>query len=470
MTSYDFFAPCSTPKRQRTSSERERFIDLPIEGPSRRKTPAYLDLSGSDFQPFFNGLPLDSPTPKQFAPQQHTRLATHFPNFDIQALGPTENFDLNFNSDLGFGVKSTAEDGLRLPLITHEDLENVDIPFNLLGSLAYHSKGIPQPPSVSVENLLRTEPLLTRSQSYFLEDPWCHENASKRTPESSSYSSLTSLGSTSDCNPAGDYDSSAEAFASTSGFNLNRTNHEDWKRSDEVALKTPETRLVTNSDLNVMDSGSNAMDNDLKRLFNVPLLSLHVTSNFREAQKIINTIRCEATKRQLYSKDRDIWSDEASRAFDEAIRVIPRLGRAKILALTTEGRKPFGRNELIADYIYRRTGIVRHRKQVSSHIQVIKNSKKLDPLSEILDPINHSQSVSFDQCSAIGPYNINHPLKVKRNIVFFSIKWLIYGIRERCFDPSSTLGLQEFGNPNDDDEIGKNWKNSDWLFITRYLD
>ncbi|POV96008.1 hypothetical protein PSHT_02205 [Puccinia striiformis] len=443
MTSYDFFAPCSTPKRQRTSSERERFIDLPIEGPSRRKTPAYLDLSGSDFQPFFNGLPLDSPTPKQFAPQQHTRLATHFPNFDIQALGPTENFDLNFNSDLGFGVKSTAEDGLRLPLITHEDLENVDIPFNLLGSLAYHSKGIPQPPSVSVENLLRTEPLLTRSQSYFLEDPWCHENASKRTPESSSYSSLTSLGSTSDCNPAGDYDSSAEAFASTSGFNLNRTNHEDWKRSDEVALKTPETRLVTNSDLNVMDSGSNAMDNDLKRLFNVPLLSLHVTSNFREAQKIINTIRCEATKRQLYSKDRDIWSDEASRAFDEAIRVIPRLGRAKILALTTEGRKPFGRNELIADYIYRRTGIVRHRKQVSSHIQVIKNSKKLDPLSEILDPINHSQSVSFDQCSAIGPYNINHPLKVKRNIVFFSIKWLICGIRERSFDPSFTVGLKE---------------------------
>jgi hypothetical protein len=58
-----------------------------------------------------------------------------------------------------------------------------------------------------------------------------------------------------------------------------------------------------------------------------------------------------------------------------ALEVLPKLGRRKVLV----NGKPCGRNELIADFIYQETGKVRDRKQVSSHIQVLKNTRKNDP-------------------------------------------------------------------------------------------
>lgn len=75
------------------------------------------------------------------------------------------------------------------------------------------------------------------------------------------------------------------------------------------------------------------------------------------------------------SKTGEVWPDDVEVAFWEALRLIPKLGRRKVLV----HGKPCGRNELIADYIERKTGKIRSRKQVSSHIQVLKNIKKDDP-------------------------------------------------------------------------------------------
>ncbi|GAA5883344.1 hypothetical protein JCM16303_006701 [Sporobolomyces ruberrimus] len=70
----------------------------------------------------------------------------------------------------------------------------------------------------------------------------------------------------------------------------------------------------------------------------------------------------------------DVWPPVVEDCFQTALRLLPRLGRKKLII---QG-KPCGRNELIADYIYRHTGKMRSRKQVSSHIQVLKNLKKED--------------------------------------------------------------------------------------------
>lgn len=79
--------------------------------------------------------------------------------------------------------------------------------------------------------------------------------------------------------------------------------------------------------------------------------------------------------------DNDIWSGEIEQAFEEVLAIIPKNGLNKI---KISGRS-CGRNELISDYILTKTGKFRSRKQVSSHIQVIKN---LGVKTEVIRLIN----------------------------------------------------------------------------------
>lgn len=92
-----------------------------------------------------------------------------------------------------------------------------------------------------------------------------------------------------------------------------------------------------------------------------------------------------------------IWSPAVEQAFMEALRRIPHVGRRKI---TVHGR-PCGRNELISEYILRKTGKLRTRKQVSSHIQVLKHLLKDDP--EFMELVNEHPPERQAKIAVVSP-------------------------------------------------------------------
>lgn len=94
----------------------------------------------------------------------------------------------------------------------------------------------------------------------------------------------------------------------------------------------------------------------------------------------------------LYGHDK--WPQNVERAFTAALKLIVKSGTSK----TKMRNKNYGRNELISLYIRYHTGEIRTKKQISSHIQVLKKSilskkptdLKLTPLdNEVLDLIEN---------------------------------------------------------------------------------
>ncbi|KAL8731951.1 MAG: hypothetical protein Q9166_003083 [cf. Caloplaca sp. 2 TL-2023] len=70
--------------------------------------------------------------------------------------------------------------------------------------------------------------------------------------------------------------------------------------------------------------------------------------------------------------ENNVWTDILENAFQLAIRVVPPVGRKKKTENLKDGPKLCGRNELISQKIEKWTGIHRSRKQISSHIQVLR--------------------------------------------------------------------------------------------------
>ncbi|KAG5438580.1 hypothetical protein PCANB_002685 [Pneumocystis canis] len=122
--------------------------------------------------------------------------------------------------------------------------------------------------------------------------------------------------------------------------------------------------------------------------------------------RVVKKTHMECEKRENLGEK--VWPVDVEEAFMDAIAHIPKLGRRKIVV----GSKPCGRNELIADYIYRRTGKIRTRKQVSI-LKMVSDTPSVSPEkksnSAFLSPLS-SPFTQFDSSMSFpSSHTFNFP-------------------------------------------------------------
>ncbi|CAH2351386.1 transcription activator Tec1p [[Candida] railenensis] len=187
----------------------------------------------------------------------------------------------------------------------------------------------------------------------------------------------------------------------------------------------------------------------------------------------------------------DIWSTDVEAAFEEVLSIIPKNGLSKI---KISGRS-CGRNELISDYIFQKTGKFRTRKQVSSHIQVIKNLGQKQEIIKLINdgPIFNSEQERDDNMNKFeeifSKITLAKSMGVSDTIVSSNKRSLsLPGSATTTFPPSNmypkkrkmiTLSIENFyisiqisasSNINNDNNDNKNNDNNDssTLTLTRH--